>query len=182
MTAAKRVVFLDRDGVINEPPGVERYVRRWESFRFREGALPMLAELAAMGYRLVVITNQQGVGKGQIEPAELQRIHANMTAETERNGARIDGIFCCPHLEAEGCDCRKPKPGLIFDALAELPYKVDLNSCWFVGDSATDVQAGQAAGLRTLLLGVPPGVAVDPSPTVRVDRIGDIPESIALAN
>ena len=182
MTAAKRVVFLDRDGVINEPPGVERYVRRWESFRFREGALPMLAELAAMGYRLVVITNQQGVGKGLIEPRELERIHANMSAETERNGARIDGIFCCPHLEADGCDCRKPKPGLIFDALEELHYKVDVSRSWFIGDSATDIQAGQAAGLRTLLLGGAPGVAEDPSPTVRVGRISDIPDSIAPAN
>ena len=182
MTAAKRVVFLDRDGVINELPGRERYVRRWEAFKFREGALAMLAELRALGYRLVVITNQQGVGKGLIEPEELGRIHANMKAEIERHGACIDGLFCCPHLEAEGCDCRKPKPGLIFNALAALDYEVDLEGSWFVGDSARDVRAGQAAGLRTLLVGGPFRSAADPSPTVRVERISDIPENIAPAN
>ena len=174
MSAPKPVVFLDRDGVINEPPGAERYIRRWEAFRFREGALRMLADLASMGYRLVVITNQQGVGKGLIEPDELERIHANMSEVVERHGARIDGIFCCPHLEAEGCDCRKPKPGLIFDALEALDCEVDLNGSWFVGDSATDVQAGQAAGLRTLLVGGPAGGAAHPSPTARVERVSEI--------
>ena len=179
MTAPERVVFLDRDGVINESPGAARYVRAWEAFRFREGALPMLAELAAMGFRLVVITNQQGVGKGLIEPDELERIHASMTAEIERHGARMDGVFCCPHLESDGCDCRKPKPGLIFDALKELDYEVDLSASWFVGDSATDVRAGQAAGLRTLLVGATPGGVLDPSPTVCVEQIKDIPGRVA---
>ena len=175
MTAARRVVFLDRDGVINEAPGAERYVRRWEAFRFREGALAMLAELAARGYRLVVITNQQGVGKGLIDPGELERIHAGMRAEIERHGAVIDGVFCCPHLEAEGCDCRKPRPGLIYHALQELGYAVDLNESWFVGDSATDVQAGRAAGLRTLFVG---RGAPEPAPTVCVERIGDVPGAL----
>ena len=114
------MVFLDRDGVINEPPGAERYVCRWEAFRFQDGALEMLAELAALGYRLVVITNQQGIGKGLIDRGELERIHGNMCAEIGRRGAGIDGIFCCPHLETDGCGCRKPKPGLIFAALETL--------------------------------------------------------------
>ena len=180
--ATQRVVFLDRDGVINESPGAERYVRRWEAFRFKEGALPMLAELCALGYRLVVITNQQGVGKGLIEARELERIHAKMSAEIERHGAVVDGVFCCTHLVAQGCDCRKPKPGLIFNALEALDYEVDMNRSWFVGDSATDVQAGRAAGLRTLLVGSNPGGSADPSPTIHVERIGDILGSIALAS
>ena len=181
MTAPERVVFLDRDGVINEPPGAAGYVLRWEAFRFRAGALSMLAELATMGYRLVVITNQQGVGKGLIDPGELERIHANMSAEIERHGARIDGIFTCPHLEAEGCDCRKPKPGLIYDALEELGYEVDLDGSWFIGDSATDIQAGTAAGLRTLFVGGPSRYAVDPSPTLRVEKVSEVPGSVATA-
>ena len=181
MPAARPVIFLDRDGVINEPPGAERYVRRWETFRFKEGALAMLAELAALGYRLVVITNQQGVGKGLIGPSELERIHTNMSAEIERHGAGIDGIFCCPHLEAEGCDCRKPKPGLIFNALDELDYEVDLNRSWFVGDSATDVQAGQAAGLRTLLVGRVSQHSTVPSPTLVVKQVSDVGKTIAAS-
>ena len=178
---AERVVFLDRDGVINELPGAERYVRRWEAFRFKEGALPMLAELAALGYRLVVITNQQGVGKGLIEPRELERIHANMSAEIERHEARIDGIFYCPHLEAQGCDCRKPKPGLIFEALEALDYEVDLEHSWLVGDSATDVQAGRTAGLRTLLLGRGPEHSKVPSSTVAVQQVSDVGAAISAS-
>ena len=175
------MVFLDRDGVINEPPGMERYVRRWEAFRFQDGALEMLAELAALGYRLVVITNQQGIGKGLIDRGELERIHGNMCAEIGRRGAGIDGIFCCPHLVTDGCDCRKPKPGLIFAALETLGYEVDLRGSWFVGDSPSDIAAGQAAGLRTVLVGWSSRRAPVPSPSCFAERVGDIPRVLAQA-
>jgi len=181
MTKAKPVVFLDRDGVINERPGAERYVRQWEAFRFKEGALPMLSELFATGYRLVVVTNQQGVGKGLVNPDQLERIHTNMIAEIHRHGAELDGVFCCPHLESEGCDCRKPKPGLIFKALKTLPYTVDLTASWIVGDSPSDIQAGQAAGIRTLLVGALRRDAADPSPTAQTNEIRDVFARISSA-
>lgn len=179
MTLPRKVVFLDRDGVINTSPGAQRYVLAWEAFEFRSGALAMLAELFSSGYRLVVITNQQGVGKGLIDARELDRIHANMGAAIEKNGARIDGIFHCPHLEAENCACRKPKPGLIFNALKSLGYEVDLEGSWFVGDSPVDMQAGRAAGLRTLLVGPPGKCPTDPLPTRCADRLSDIAAEIA---
>ena len=179
MKSPRKVVFLDRDGIINEPPGAERYVLGWREFRFRQDALPMLAALFANGYRLVVITNQQGVGKGLIDRSELQRIHDNMCAAIERSGAMIDGVHYCPHLETDGCSCRKPEPGLIFEAIDALDYEVDLEGSWFVGDSATDVQAGQAVGLRTLLLGPAAEQRTAPCPTCTVQRIRDIAETIA---
>ncbi len=170
---ARKVVFLDRDGVINEPPP-ERYVRTWREFKFRPGALAMLSALFAKGYRLVVITNQQGVGKGLIDRSELQRIHDNLCAAAERHGAQIDAIHFCPHLEAEGCQCRKPRPGLIHQALETLGYEVDLDRSWFLGDSPTDVEAGQRAGLRTVLLGGPCEQARPPHPTLIVPEIADV--------
>ncbi len=179
MQPPRKVVFLDRDGVINESPGERRYVRTWREFRFRKGAIAMLAELFASGFRLVVITNQQGVGKGLVEVQELERIHDNMSEAIEQQGARLDGIHYCPHLASDGCACRKPRPGLIFDALAALEYPVDLQASWFVGDSETDIQAGHAAGLRTLLIGAAPPGAQLPSPTCVVKNIDDVAAEIA---
>ena len=178
MQTLRKVVFLDRDGVVNESPGAGRYVRTWREFRFRQGALAMLAELFANGYRLIVITNQQGIGKGSIDPDELERIHDNMCAVIERQGARLDGVYYCPHLESDGCACRKPRPGLIHDALAALDYEVDLQGSWFVGDSATDVEVGQAAGLQTLLVGAASQNGRLPSPTFAVQELGDVAETI----
>lgn len=181
MQTPRKVVFLDRDGVINDSPGPGRYVCTWPEFSFRDGARTMLAELFANGYRLIVITNQQGIGKGLIDPQELERIHDNMRAGIELGGAELDGIYCCPHLESDGCACRKPKPGLIFDALAALDYEVDLQGSWFVGDSATDVEAGQAAGLRTLLVGTPLQRGRLPCPTRVVENLNEVSETISKA-
>ena len=174
MNALRKVVFLDRDGVINEPPGAARYVCTWREFKFKEGALTMLSALFAKGYRLVVITNQQGVGKGLIDHDELKRIHANMCAVVERHGARIDGVYFCPHLATEGCECRKPMPGLIDQALKTLGYQIDLGRSWFVGDAPTDVEAGQRAGLRTVLVGTPHRRGQAPCPTLAVSELGDV--------
>lgn len=176
MTTPQKVVFLDRDGVINEPPRTQRYVLNWKAFRFNRGAPEMLAALYAKGYRLVVVTNQQGVGKGLLDRVELQRIHDNMCAEIERYGARIDGVYFCPHLQADNCACRKPKPGLIFEALDALAYAVDLEGSWFIGDALSDVEAGQRAGLRTLLVGAPRDGKQTPSPTLHVRKISEIAE------
>lgn len=178
MAAPCKVVFLDRDGVINKSPGAGRYVQSWEAFEFKAGALEMLSGLYSRGYRLVVVTNQQGIGKGLIAPQELQRIHDNMCAAIRQHGAKVDAVLHCPHLESQGCGCRKPKPGLILAALDLLGYEVDRDGSWMVGDSPRDVQAGQAAGLRTLLIGeaatgsanAPP----PPCPVARVEQLGEV--------
>lgn len=159
---AQKVAFLDRDGVINVAPAAGRYVLHWREFRFAEGALDMLRALANKGYRLVVATNQQGVGKGLMDAAALAAIHRNLCAACAAEGATIDGLFSCPHLAAANCGCRKPKPGLIHEALRRLPYAVDLSRSWMIGDSARDIEAGAAAGLRTLLLGAAAESAVQP--------------------
>ncbi len=144
----------------------------------------MLKTFFVNGYRLVVVTNQQGVGKGLIELNELEHIHDTMCAAVARQGAQIDGVFYCPHLESEGCDCRKPKPGLVYRAIGALGCGVDLARSWLVGDSPRDIQAGHAAGLRTLLVGrpleqTPSGLSPPyPPPTCTVNKIDDVATTI----
>ena len=172
--AARKVAFLDRDGIINEPAPASGYVCDWSEFRFKDGALDMLAALRQAGYRLAVVTNQQGVGKGLVDAEALRRMHERMRAEAERRGAGIDGVFVCPHLATAGCGCRKPKPGLIHRALSALGYPVDLERSWMVGDAPSDVQAGQRAGLRTLLVGASPEQIRQAAPTAAVPEVAGI--------
>ena len=171
---ACKVAFLDRDGIINERAPASDYVRSWSEFRFKDGALDMLAALREAGYRLAVITNQQGVGKGLVDAEALRRMHERMRAEAERRGGGIDGVFVCPHLATARCACRKPKPGLIHRALRRLGYPVDLERSWMVGDAPSDVQAGQRAGLRTLLVGASPEQVRQAAPTAAVLEVADI--------
>lgn len=165
---ARPVLFLDRDGVMNERPAPHQYVTRWEDFRFTEGLADVLREARALGYGLVVITNQQGVGKGLLTADALAGIHATMVNELAGQGVTIDGVYSCPHLESDDCACRKPKPGLIHRALNETNYLVNVPGSYFVGDSETDILAGLAGGLRTILVanGSEPTAAVTPDHVV----------------
>ncbi len=147
-----KVAFLDRDGVINEPPGGSGYVVAWEQFHFIDGALDALRTLKDKGYRLVVVTNQQGVGKGLMDLGALKAIHRNLRTRCAEHGAALDGVFFCPHLASDGCDCRKPRPGLIHQAIRDLALDVDFGGSWLIGDSPRDIEAGAAAGLNTLLI------------------------------
>ena len=177
--AARKVAFLDRDGIINELAPASGYVRSWHEFRFKDGALDMLAALREAGYRLAVVTNQQGVGKGLVDAEALRRMHERMCAEARRRGAGIDAVFVCPHLASAGCGCRKPKPGLIHRALHTLGYPVDLERSWMLGDAPSDVQAGRRAGLRTLLVGASPDQIRQAKPSAAVLEVADIAEILS---
>ena len=150
--AARPVAFVDRDGIINERAAAHEYVERWEDFRFRIGSLALLQKLTTNGFSIVVVTNQQGVGKGRLTAADLRAMHDKMTERLATDGVKLAGIFACPHLEERGCFCRKPAPGLIYRAINELPFLIDLQGSLIIGDSPTDVAAGLAAGIPTRLL------------------------------
>lgn len=150
--APEKVAFLDRDGIINENAPDHAYIQRWEDFKFRDGAVDLLKSLSNKGYRLVVITNQQGIGKGLMTSEDLDEIHANMCGQLYDQGVKIDGVFHCPHLAESDCSCRKPKPGLIYQSINEQNFEVDFAQSLFIGDSISDVEAGLAAGLRTILV------------------------------
>jgi D-glycero-D-manno-heptose 1,7-bisphosphate phosphatase len=141
-------IFLDRDGVIIE--NRDAYVRTWEDVAFIPGALEALALAAQSPYAIVLVTNQAGIGKGMIPVEVSDGINRRIRAAIEQAGGRVDGIYVCPHTDADDCDCRKPKPGMLLQAARELD--LDLARSWMVGDALTDMQAGQAAGTQTLLV------------------------------
>jgi D-glycero-D-manno-heptose 1,7-bisphosphate phosphatase len=144
-----KTVFLDRDGVINaDSPD---YIKRWAEFTFIPGSLEALARLARNGFSVIVITNQSAINRRLMALTELESMHRRLCQAVLASGGRITDIFYCPHRPDEGCDCRKPKPGLILAAGER--YGIDLSRTVMVGDSARDILAGQAAGCgRTVLV------------------------------
>ena len=147
-----KVAFLDRDGIINENMPDHRYVTNWSEFKFAVGAIEFLQGLVEREYQLVVVTNQQGIGKGLMSAANLEDIHEKMREALRTLGVEFVGIYHCPHLASANCLCRKPKIGLIQQAISAMGGEIDFQRSWLVGDSLTDIQAGANAGLRTILL------------------------------
>ncbi|MGD0114455.1 MAG: D-glycero-beta-D-manno-heptose 1,7-bisphosphate 7-phosphatase [Dehalococcoidia bacterium] len=141
-------IFLDRDGVVNR--NRDDYVKCWQEFEFLPGSLDALRLLAKRDVRVVIVTNQSPVGRGIISSQTLDAIHRRMTAEVEAHGGRIDAILCCPHTPTAGCGCRKPRPGLIVEAMRR--FRIDPESTCFVGDSPSDMKAAQAAGIPFVMV------------------------------
>jgi D-glycero-D-manno-heptose 1,7-bisphosphate phosphatase len=141
-------LFLDRDGVIIENrPG---YVRSWSDVLIYPQALYALSKIASTSYKIFIVTNQSPIGRGLMTKAAADSINTRLLREIRDAGGRIDGVFMCPHAPQKDCDCRKPRPGLIYQAART--HLIDLSHSILVGDALTDIQAGQAAGLGTLAL------------------------------
>jgi D-glycero-D-manno-heptose 1,7-bisphosphate phosphatase len=154
MKTLNRAVLLDRDGTLIEP---RHYPSRPEELVIYAGLVHELRQLRAAGFRLGLITNQSGLARGYFQQADLDRMHSHLTTELHHAGVDLDGIFFCPHHPdgtvpnfAIECDCRKPKPGMLRQAAAELD--LDLGRSWFIGDILDDVEAGNSAGCRTVLV------------------------------
>jgi D-glycero-D-manno-heptose 1,7-bisphosphate phosphatase len=139
-----RAIFIDRDGVLNR----ERsdYVKTPEELEMLPGIYEPLKEIRERGFRIVVVTNQSVVGRGLTTHEELGRIHAKLRYELAKHGCDVDAIYYCPHRPEEGCDCRKPKPGLIIKAAGDLG--IDRASSWMIGDKEIDLEAARRAGCR----------------------------------
>lgn len=141
-------ILLDRDGVINH----ERadYVKSWQEFQLLPGVLAALQRLATLPIPIVVITNQSAIGRGLVAPATVAAIHNQLTQVVSTAGGRLDGFFVCPHPPSAGCDCRKPKPGLLLQAARHFDF--DLAQAIFIGDAITDFEAARAAGCHAILV------------------------------
>jgi histidinol-phosphate phosphatase family protein len=147
--APKKVVFLDRDGVINKKAEEGDYVKRWDNFKFLPGAAVAVGLLTKAGYQIYLISNQRGIARGLMTEADLADIHGRMAAELAKAGGHIDGLYHCPHGREEKCFCRKPQPGMLFKAARE--RHLDLTKTVMIGDRASDVAAAEAAGCRAIL-------------------------------
>ncbi|MEI8176412.1 MAG: HAD-IIIA family hydrolase [Candidatus Omnitrophota bacterium] len=148
----EKFIFLDRDGVINRDPGAigKEYVTSWEEFAFLPGVLESIKELSAHGYRIAVISNQAGVGRGVYSKVALDEITSRMVTVITAAGGTIDSVQYCIHKRDDNCDCRKPKTGSLKKAVGD--RAIDLANSYFIGDSRTDVEAGRALGCKTILV------------------------------
>lgn len=144
----RRAVFLDRDGVINKnrPDNVKNLTE----FEFEHGVLPALARLATTGLPIVVVSNQSGIGRGQMTPETVEAIHRHMVLAISAGGGRIDQVYYCPHTAEQACPCRKPSPRMLEQARDELG--LELGGSWFIGDWVDDVRAARNAGAIPLLV------------------------------
>jgi len=140
-------VFLDRDGVINQKPAPHDYVRTWSDFHFLPNITDWIRLFNALGYLVIVISNQRGVARGIMSATGVEEIHRKMIAELARRGAIIDDIFYCPHQDGE-CNCRKPLPGLVVQAQEK--WDLDFSKSLLIGDSDADEQLAATCGIRFL--------------------------------
>ena len=147
-----KAVFLDRDGVINHDRG---YVSHWADFELLPGVVSAMADLQALGYRLIVVTNQSGIGRGFYTEGDFAELSTRFIDFLADSGVTLTAIYHCPHHPTEAiggyrkdCDCRKPRPGMIFRGLKE--WQLVPEACALVGDKPSDIEAGQGAGIGHL--------------------------------
>ncbi|MGD9180703.1 MAG: D-glycero-beta-D-manno-heptose 1,7-bisphosphate 7-phosphatase [Desulfobacterales bacterium] len=144
----RNVVFLDRDGVINQDS--PDYIKGWSEFDFISRSVEAIRDLTRSGFTIIIITNQSAIPRKLISPHELEHVHAKMKAAIESKGGKINDIFICPHLPSDGCTCRKPSPGLIYQAQSR--YDIDLATSVMIGDSVRDIQCAFNAGCGQSIL------------------------------
>jgi D-glycero-D-manno-heptose 1,7-bisphosphate phosphatase len=142
------LVILDRDGVINEDS--DAFIKTLEEWRPLPGSIDAIARLSKNGFRVAVATNQSGLGRGLFTLDDLEAMHGRLHELVEDAGGEIAGIFYCPHTPDDGCDCRKPKAGLIDAIERELGEPV--RGAWMIGDSRRDLEAGIARGCVPVLV------------------------------
>jgi D-glycero-D-manno-heptose 1,7-bisphosphate phosphatase len=143
----RAAVFLDRDGTILDEVG---YLNHPSRFRMLAGAAEAIARLNAANYPVIVVSNQSGVGRGYFPESVVTDVNTLMQKALEMGGAKLAGIYYCPHAAPEDCECRKPKTGMVLRAAAV--HGIDLNRSFFVGDRHSDIELGHAAGGKSILV------------------------------
>tara|TARA_B110000483_G_scaffold243437_1_gene333244 strand:- start:229 stop:756 length:528 start_codon:yes stop_codon:yes gene_type:complete len=142
-----KTIFLDRDGVINKEM---RYLHKAEDFEFINGVFDSCRYLQKLGYSIIIVTNQSGIGRGLYQLKDFQILTKWMISEFQKNNIEILDIFYCPHSPGLRCKCRKPKPGMINDA--KIKYSIDMKKSWMIGDKETDIKAAYDAGIKNTVL------------------------------
>jgi histidinol-phosphate phosphatase family protein len=147
----KKLLLIDRDGVINRKAPQGKYISSWEDFEWIPETHEAMKQLAKEGFQFIVISNQAGIARGMIDPIELERIHINMCKELKKDGVEILDIYVCPHHWGEGCSCRKPNPGMLYQASKEYLFRLD--ETLFIGDDPRDCQTAEKAGCVSVFVG-----------------------------
>ena len=142
-----KVVFLDRDGVINEEVG---YLHKIKDFKFINGVMDSCNYFLSLGYQIIVVTNQSGIGRGLYKEEDFHIVNEWMLDNFRQEGIRIPDVFFCPHGPDDDCECRKPKPGLFINAKEK--HDIDMNKSWMIGDKEADIQAANNAGINQTIL------------------------------
>jgi D-glycero-D-manno-heptose 1,7-bisphosphate phosphatase len=145
-----KIIFTDRDGVINEFPGMGNYVTRWDQFRFLPKAVEALALLTRAGYEIHVISNQGCVSRGLVTREDLEEITRRMEGEIQKAGGKLAGVFYCLHQVSDHCDCKKPKTSLFEKALKG--RAVPRREIYFIGDTQEDIEASRNLGCQSVLV------------------------------
>jgi D-glycero-D-manno-heptose 1,7-bisphosphate phosphatase len=172
----KRFVLLDRDGTVVVDRG---YLSDPDELELIRGAGPALARLREQGLGLVIVSNQSGIGRGFLDEADLERIHARLAELLAKDGTALDGIYWCPHLPTDRCACRKPETALVARAAAE--HGFDPAESFVVGDKACDIELGRRVGATTILVRTGYGEEASADPSVDADHIvADLPEAADL--
>lgn len=148
-TPDEKAVFLDRDGTLND--NRKGYIHKKEDFRFLPFVLPALRKLSQSPYKIIVISNQSGIGKGYYTKKDADALFSWLKKELHKRGVRIDGTYYCPHVPEDRCSCRKPEIGMLVKASKD--FGLNLSKSWLVGDKENDIQAGRNANIKTILVG-----------------------------
>jgi len=151
---SRRAVFLDRDGTLNVRPQEHQYVADVADFVWLPGAAEAVVQFSRAGYVITVVSNQRGLARGLVTIETLRHIEDRIQRDLARGGAGVAAFRYCLHELDDRCECRKPRPGLLLQLASDLD--LDLSTSWTIGDSDSDVLAGQAAGTLTALLGFGP--------------------------
>jgi D-glycero-D-manno-heptose 1,7-bisphosphate phosphatase len=167
----KKIVFLDRDGVINKEVG---YLHKIEDFRFIDGVFNACLHFQSLNYQIIVITNQSGIGRGYYTEEDFHIINNWMLGKFSKKGIRILDVFFCPHGPESNCDCRKPKPGMLNQANDK--HGIDMENSWMIGDKEADIKAANTAHIKNTIL-VKSGHVIDESNSKAkfiLDSIGQV--------
>jgi D-glycero-D-manno-heptose 1,7-bisphosphate phosphatase len=143
-----KIAFLDRDGVINKDFG---YVYKIKDFEFTDGCIDALKRLNDLGYQFIIVTNQSGIGRGYYSQQDYEDLTTWYLEQLQQENINILDVFYCPHSPEDNCDCRKPKPGLFFQAKEKFPA-INFSESLMFGDKDSDIEAAKAAGVSQFFL------------------------------
>ena len=172
--AKQKAIFFDRDGVVNEEIG---YLHKIQDFKFIDGIFKACNYFQSKGFLIIIITNQSGIARGYYKEDDFKILNNWMNNQFKNQGVNIIDTFFCPHAPNDLCNCRKPKPGLILDAI--LKYNIDKTQSWLIGDKETDIKAANLAGISNTVL-VKTGHKIDENKTNAKYILKSIAESIQI--